>query len=74
MPAGIFSTKHKSLNEIKKGAVIAVPNDAANTARAYVLLQKAGWITLKKTADLSTVKQKDITENKYTSPSSRWTP
>ncbi len=65
VPAGIFSSKHKSLNEIKKGAVIAVPNDASNTSRAYVLLQKAGWITLKKSVDLSKVKQSDIAENKY---------
>ncbi|QAT50214.1 metal ABC transporter substrate-binding protein [Caproiciproducens sp. NJN-50] len=65
VPAGIFSSKHKSLNEIKKGAVVAVPNDASNTARAYVLLQKAGWITLNKSVDLSKVKQSDIAENKY---------
>ncbi len=65
VPAGIFSSKHKSLDEIKKGAVVAVPNDASNTARAYVLLQKAGWITLNKSVDLSKVKQGDIVGNKY---------
>lgn len=65
VPAGIYSSKHKSLKEIQKGAVIAVPNDAANTARAYVLLQKAGWITLKNSVDLSKVTQNDIAENKY---------
>lgn len=65
VPAGIFSSKHKSLDEIGKGAVVAVPNDASNTARAYVLLQKAGWITLNKSVDPSKVKQSDIVENKY---------
>ncbi|WP_457943413.1 MetQ/NlpA family ABC transporter substrate-binding protein [Caproiciproducens sp. LBM24188] len=65
VPAGIYSSKHKSLNEIAKGAVIAVPNDASNTARAYVLLQKAGWIKLKDSVDLSKVTQNDIAENKY---------
>lgn len=65
VPAGIYSSKHKSLNEIKKGAVIAVPNDASNTARIYVLFQKAGWITLKKGVDLSKVTQKDIATNPY---------
>lgn len=28
VPAGIFSQTHKDLNEIEKGAKIAVPNDA----------------------------------------------
>lgn len=65
VPAGIFSNTHKSLDEIKKGAKIAVPNDAANTSRAYVLLQKAGWIQLDEKANLSTVTQDDIVKNPY---------
>lgn len=65
VPAGIFSNKNKSLDGIKDGAKIAVPNDASNTARAYALLQKAGWITLDKSKDLAGVTQNDITENKY---------
>ena len=46
VPAGIYSGTHTSLDEVTDGAKIAVPNDASNTARAYVLLQKIGWITL----------------------------
>lgn len=38
VPAGIFSDTHTSLDEIADGAKVAVPNDASNTARAYVLL------------------------------------
>ena len=45
------------------GAKIAVPNDASNTARAYVLLQKIGWITLDSGVDPSAVTQDDIVEN-----------
>lgn len=65
VPAGIFSDTHTSLEEIAKGAKIAVPNDASNTSRAYALLQKAGWITLDPEADISAVTQADITENPY---------
>lgn len=65
VPAGIYSTKHSSVDEISDGALIAVPDDASNTARAYALLQKAGWITLDDTKDLSTVTQQDIVENPY---------
>ena len=63
--AAIFSATETSLDAIQDGAKVAVPDDAANTARAYVLLQKAGWITLNPDVDLSTVTQADITENPY---------
>ena len=65
VPAAIFSATETSLDAIQDGAKVAVPDDAANTARAYVLLQKAGWITLNPDVDLSTVTQADITENPY---------
>ena len=65
VPAAIFSATETSLDAIHDGAKVAVPDDAANTARAYVLLQKAGWITLNPDVDLSTVTQTDITENPY---------
>lgn len=65
VPAGIFSDTHTSLGEIADGAKVAVPNDASNTARAYVLLQKAGWITLDSSVDLAVVTQDDIVENPH---------
>ena len=63
VPAGIYSETHASLDEVTDGAKIAVPNDASNTARAYVLLQKIGWITLDDSVDPSAVTQDDIVEN-----------
>lgn len=65
VPAGIFSAANTSVDQITDGAKVAVPDDAANTARAYVLLQKAGWITLDSSVDLSTVTQADIVDNPY---------
>lgn len=52
-PFGIYSEKHASLNEIADGAVIAVPNDVTNEARALQLLQAQGIITLKDGAGLN---------------------
>lgn len=63
VPAGIYSSTHSSLEEVTDGAKIAVPNDASNTARAYALLQKIGWITLDPATELSAVTQDDIVEN-----------
>lgn len=65
VPAGLFSANHTSLETIADGATIAVPNDASNTARAYALLQKAGWIKLNPDVPLEKVKQSDVVENKY---------
>lgn len=67
VPASLFSSFHKSVDAIKtiKKAKVAVPNDPANTARAYVLLEKIGWITLRQGVNLSTVTSADITSNPY---------
>ncbi|MCA1326844.1 MetQ/NlpA family ABC transporter substrate-binding protein [Herbaspirillum sp. alder98] len=46
-PAGVYSAKYKSLDQLPAGAKVAVPNDPANEARALVLLQKANLIKLR---------------------------
>lgn len=63
VPAGIYSAANTSIDQIEEGDKIAVPNDASNTARAYALLQKAGWIKLKDDVDLLTASSDDIIEN-----------
>lgn len=65
VPAGIYPGAKNALDQVSDSAKIAVPNDAANTARAYALLQKAGLIKLAKDKDLSTVTQQDIVENPH---------
>lgn len=65
VPAGVYSVNHESLDEIEDGAKVAVPNDAANTARCYLMLQKIGWIKLDEEADQTAVTQDDIVENPY---------
>jgi len=63
-PFGIYSKNHASLDEIADGAVVAVPNDVTNEARALQLLQAQGIITLKEDAGLNATKL-DIVENPY---------
>ena len=65
VPAGVYSVNHSSLDEISDGAKVAVPNDAANTARCYLMLQKIGWIKLDPNVEPSSVTQDDIVENPY---------
>lgn len=65
VPAGVYSAKYKSVDEIPDGAKVAVPNDASNTARCYLMLQKIGWIKLADDVDSSAVTQDDIVENPH---------
>ena len=46
-PMGLYSRRVTSLDEIRPGSRIAVPNDPTNEARALRLLEKHGLITLK---------------------------
>ena len=46
-PMGIYSYKINRVSEITYNNIIAIPNDPTNEARALLLLQKAGLITLK---------------------------
>ena len=65
VPAGLYSAKHTSLDEIAEGMTIAVTNDASNTARCLLILQKIGWITFDPAVDVTTVTVDDIVENPY---------
>ena len=65
IPAGIFSSKHKDLKAITKAAKIAIPSDVSNTARAYKLLEKAGWIKMDSKANVSKLTKDDIEDNPY---------
>lgn len=60
-PMSLFSKKITSLNQLKKGDKIAIPNDVTNEGRALQLLESAGLIKLNgaKIPNL-----RDITENK----------
>lgn len=61
---GIYPGTKASLDELADGDSIAVPNDTTNEARALLLLQDNGIITLKEGAGLTATKN-DIVENPY---------
>lgn len=62
-PIAIYSKKHKSLNEVKEGTTVALPNDPTNQARALVLLDQLGWIKLRANIDPIRASEKDVTDN-----------
>lgn len=63
VPAGIFSDTHKSLESVAEGSKVAIPKDPSNAARAFRVLEKAGWIKLKESANPTTLTINDIEEN-----------
>lgn len=61
-PMGIFSKKISSIDALKDGGLVAIPNDVSNESRALLLLQEAGLIQLDKSKSLLPTVH-DITEN-----------
>jgi D-methionine transport system substrate-binding protein len=61
-PLGFFSKKIKSLNELKQGDTVVIPNDASNGGRALLLLARADKIKLRDGVGI-TPSVMDIIEN-----------
>jgi D-methionine transport system substrate-binding protein len=62
-PLGIYTGKLHELNAIKSGSSVSVPNDPSNLARALVMLDKLGWITLKASINPLKASLTDIASN-----------
>lgn len=63
-PMGFYSQKISQLSQLKKGAIVALPNDPSNGGRSLLILQKQGLISLKAGAnEFATIR--DITNNPY---------
>lgn len=63
-PFGIYGGTKSSLDEIEEGDAIAVPNDTTNEARALLLLEQEGLITLDEDAGINATTL-DIVDNPY---------
>lgn len=61
-PFGLYPGKTATVDALADGASIAIPNDGTNEARALLLLQQEGLITLSDEAGLSATKV-DVAEN-----------
>ena len=55
-PFGVYGGEKKSLDELEDGDKIAVPNDPTNEARALLLLEENGVLTLKEGVGLEATK------------------
>ncbi|WP_239373425.1 MetQ/NlpA family ABC transporter substrate-binding protein [Snodgrassella gandavensis] len=62
-PLGIYTGKLHELSAVKSGSSVSVPNDPSNLARALVMLDKLGWITLKANINPLKASLADIASN-----------
>lgn len=61
-PIGVYSNKLKDIKALPDNAVVAISNDPSNEARGLLLLQQAGFITLKPGVSF-TATPRDIIKN-----------
>ena len=61
-PFGIYAGRVKDLSQLPDGAVVAVPNNVTNEARALLLLQQENILTLKEDAGINATVE-DIVSN-----------
>jgi len=61
-PMGVYPGRTATIEDLPDGAVIGIPNDTTNEARALFLLQDLGLITLPEDAELD-VTPRDIIDN-----------
>lgn len=64
-PMGIYSSKIKDIKDVPDGALVALADNPANTARGLLLLQAAGLIKLKDGFDVGTGGTNDVAENPH---------
>jgi len=62
-PIAIYSRRHKSLDAVKNGSTVALPNDPTNQARALVMLDHLGWIKLRPGIDPIRASERDVAAN-----------
>lgn len=65
VPAGLYSENHDSLDAVADGQTVGIPADASNQARAFLMLEDAGWITLNPDANPGLLTSADIAENPH---------
>ena len=60
---GLYSTRYGSVEDLPRGAVLLLPNDAANQGQALWLLQREGLLELDPAVEPRTAKIRDVTGN-----------
>lgn len=64
-PQGLYSVNHTTLDDVKDGTTVAVPNDPVNQERALRILEELGWIKIKDGAGVADFNINSMEPDKY---------
>ncbi|PLR86769.1 methionine ABC transporter substrate-binding protein [Bacillus canaveralius] len=64
-PQGLYSKKHTSLDEVKDGTTVALPNDPVNQERAVRILEELGWVKVKSDAGITDFNLNSVEPDQY---------
>ncbi|MNO29520.1 Methionine-binding lipoprotein MetQ precursor [compost metagenome] len=64
-PQGLYSVNHTTLEDVKDGTTVAVPNDPVNQERALRILEELGWIKIKDGAGVADFNINSMEPDKY---------
>lgn len=64
-PQGLYSVNHTTLDDVKDGTTVAVPNDPVNQERALRILEELGWVKIKEGAGVADFNINSMESDKY---------
>lgn len=64
-PQSLRSNKHKSVDDVKDGMIVALSNDPVNAERGARILEQLGWIKIKPNVSTLSFSVNDISSGKY---------
>lgn len=64
-PQGLYSVNHTTLDDVKDGTTVAVPNDPVNQERALRILEELGWVKIKEGAGVADFNINSMEPDKY---------
>ena len=64
-PQGLYSEHHDSLDAVRDGSTVALPNDPVNQERAVRILEELGWVTIAEDAGITDFNIRSVSPAKY---------
>lgn len=64
-PQGLYSVNHTTLDDVKDGTTVAIPNDPVNQERALRILEELGWVKIKEGAGVVDFNVNSVEPDKF---------
>lgn len=64
-PQRLYSVNHTTLDDVKDGTTVAIPNDPVNQERALRILEELGWVKIKEGAGVADFNVNSVEPDKF---------